>query len=98
MRLDAQLVAVKTARSKLGARLVEVEITSNEKTTVLLDLTRATKTLASHTSRAVGAGDKVLTLIVPENVKKGTAVIHITVETITGGKRTFHATVSIPHA
>ena len=28
-------VAVKTARSKLGARLVEVEITSNEKTTIL---------------------------------------------------------------
>jgi flagellin-like hook-associated protein FlgL len=98
VRLDAQLVAVKTARSKLGARLVEVEITSNEKTTVLLDLTRAKKTLASHTSRAVGAGDKVLTLIVPENLKKGTAVIHATVETTAGGKRTFHATVTIPHA
>lgn len=89
-------MVTRTARSKLGGRLIEVEVITNEKTTVVIDLTRGRKTLASHISRAVRPGDKVLTLIVPESVAKGTAVVHTAVETATGGRKLFHATVRIP--
>jgi hypothetical protein len=95
LALKAQLLAAKSARSKLDARLIEIKLTTNETTTVLLDLTRGTRTLASRTIRALGAGKNVLTLVVPAYVGKGNAVIHATIETGTGGKQAFHASVKI---
>jgi hypothetical protein len=96
--LNAQLLAARSARSKRDARLVEVEIATNETTTVLLDLTRGTKRLARRTIRALVAGKKVLTLVVPIHVGEGKAVIHATVETSTGDKQAFHTGVKIASA
>jgi hypothetical protein len=95
-KLDAQLVALKTARSKLGAREVKVEISTNRTTSVALKLTRGPKTLAAHTTRAVPAGDRVLTLIVPPSVGKGRATLRIAITAVAGGPTKLRAGVSIP--
>ena len=97
VRLAAQLVAVKPARSKLGARLVEVELTTNERTTIVLSLSRRGKTLASVSIPAVRAGDRVLTLVVPVRVVKGSAVVHARVEPASGAAKTFQSSLTIPH-
>ena len=96
--LDAQLVAVKTVHSKLGTREVEVEISTIETASVTLSLTSAHKTLTSHTFRGVRGGDRVLSLIVPQRVGSGSALLRATIAGGVAGHRTFQATIAIPHA
>ena len=95
--LSAELVAVKTARSKLGAREIEIEISTNETAAVSLSLVRGNKTLAVHTTLGLHGGDRVLTLIVPHGVAKGGATLRVTIKA-GGGHKSFHAGIAVPHA
>ena len=94
--LEAQLVAVNSARSKLGAREVEVELSTNETTSAALGLTRGRTTPARRVARGVHAGDRVFTLIVPQIVRKGRAILHVSVSGGRSGHKAFQVAVAIP--
>jgi hypothetical protein len=77
--LDTQLVAVVSARSKVGGRLEKVELEDGAKVSVELTLRRAHKPLASHLFPSVPRGDAVIALVVPAGVPKGPASLQIVV-------------------
>jgi hypothetical protein len=94
--VQAELVAVKLARSKLAARLLDVEISADEKISVDLTLTRSKKVLAHKHVASFPTGDRVLVLVVPSSVRKGAATLKIVLADQSGATRSIMQTVKIP--
>ena len=95
-RLDAQLVAVKVIRSKLGARLLAVELSDNVTAAVSIKLQRSRVTLVAHDFTGVPSGDRVLTVPLPQSLAKGSATLAITVTAPDGSTRQFARTIAVP--
>jgi len=87
---------VKAVKSKLGARLVDVELSAQEKVTVELTLTRHGKSLAHKRVASFDNSDGVVPLSVPRSVGKGTATLTITLTDTAGNTETLTKTVKIP--
>ena len=96
--MEAQVVAAKASRSKLGARIVQVELSTQENVSVTLILRRGGKTLLKTRFARVRTGNPVLTLVVPKAVGKGRATLTIELSDADGNKKVTRRTVTIPKA
>ena len=93
------LIDVAATKTKLGVRVVEAELDLTERVTATLTLRRAKRTLAKKNFAVVSrGGDQVLTLLVPRNAAKGTAVLTIMLHDAAGGSAKFTRTVKITRA
>ena len=94
--LEAQLIAVKSGKSLLGARVEKVEVQAGEKLTATLVLARDGKRLAHTSIPGIRTGDRVLTLPIPGSVAKGKATITITLTDTSGHHHTWTRTINVP--
>jgi hypothetical protein len=96
--LDAQLVAVRTARSKLGARIVVVELTADEQVSVDVFLRRGAKTIATrHVGRFV-AQDGTLVLPIARTTKAGASVVQVKLADAAGNASIAGRSLQLPKA
>jgi Divergent InlB B-repeat domain len=94
--LGAQLIAVKSAKSLLGARVEKVEVQAGEKLTATLVLARDGKRLAHTSIPDIRPGDRVLTLPIPGSVAKGKATLTITLTDTSGRHHAWTRTINVP--
>ncbi len=71
--VDVDVIGAKGAKSRIGKRIIQLELLLDENVSVKLTLVRGDKTLATKTIQKVKEGDRVLNLLVPGNVAKGKA-------------------------
>jgi Divergent InlB B-repeat domain len=95
-QLDGDLVAAKTARSKLKARIVLVELRLGESASGTLSLMRGTKTIATKQVSNLAAGDRVITLVVPPGARKGAALLKVDLANAAGAKASWSRPLKIP--
>ena len=93
--VDADLLAAKSGRSKLGARIVQAELDLGETVSIQISLSRKGTPLAGRTFTGVRHGDRVLILAVPRTVGKGAALLKLVVSDRSGHERTFTTSVRI---
>jgi hypothetical protein len=94
--VEAQVVAVRAARSRLGARVVRVELDLGEDAAVVLRLSRNGKLLASRSHARVREGDRTLTLVVPRRIARGQATLRVTLTDTAGNARGARRTIVLP--
>jgi hypothetical protein len=94
--LDAQLVAVRTARSKLGARIVVVELTADEEISVDVALRRGTKVIASRHVVGFAAQDGTIVVPIPRTTKAGVASLSVTLTDAKGNASLAGRTLRLP--
>jgi len=94
--VEAQLLAVRVTRSKLGVRLVASELEADEQVKVNLDLKRGTTLLAHRHLAAFDKTDGIVTLVVPQRIAKGSATLSITLTDVAGNAETLTRTVKLP--
>lgn len=96
--VEAEVIAVKSARSGLGRRVIRVEIAPDETISVTLELVRGGKTLRTKRVGTVRAGSQVVTLLVPGSAGKGRAKLEITLADRAGNEITLTRTVRLGRA
>jgi hypothetical protein len=94
--VDAQLLSVRTARSKLGARIVQVELTADEAVSVDVSLQRGTKTIAARHVSSFAAQDGTVVLPVARTTKAGAVVVQVKLTDAAGNASTVGRTVQLP--
>lgn len=94
--VDVDVVGAKGTKSRIGKRIIQLELLLDENVSATLTLTRGDTTLATKEIQRVKEGDRVLALPVPGNVSKGKA--KLTFELTDAAGNTFSATrnVKIP--
>jgi hypothetical protein len=95
--LQAQLIAIKSGKSRAGLRVEDVKVQGGEPLTATLGLTRNGKRLAHDSIPGLATGDRVLTLPIPRAVKKGEATLTVTLSDSAGNHHTWTRTIPIPH-
>lgn len=89
--VEVDVVAAKGGKSRIGKRIVQLELNLDESVSVTLSLVRGGKTLATKQIGKVKAGNRVLTLAVPGNVARGKASLRFELKDAAGntfsGKR-----------
>ncbi len=95
-RVDASVIAARAGKSRLGARIVEVEFAGDEDLAVTLTLYRKGKTLALKRFARVKEGRRVLTLTLPKPLKRGPATLGITASDAAGNRRAWTRSVRVP--
>lgn len=96
--VEADAIGAVATRSRLGARVVRVELEVAEQVSVRLALVRKGKTLASKRFPAVRPGTRVLTLPVPKRVGKGRTTLRVELSDAAGNRRVLRRGVAIPAA
>ena len=96
--VDAAVIGAVATRSRVGVRVVRVELEVGEQVSVRLALVRKAKTLASKRFPAVRPGSRVLTLPVPRRVTKGRATVRVELSDAAGNARVLKRGVAIPAA
>jgi hypothetical protein len=94
--VDADVLAAKAGKSRLGARIVQVEIVAHEQLSVSLQLRRPRGLLAARSFPTVRQGDRVLTLLVPHTITAGRATLKITLTNAAGAVKGARRTVVVP--
>jgi hypothetical protein len=90
------VIAVKAGKSRLGKRIVQIELNLDENVSATLTLVRAGKALASKTIGNVKAGDRVLTLVVGNAIAKGKASLRLELKDSAGNTLAAKRSVKIP--
>ncbi|MFN8224444.1 MAG: hypothetical protein U0R50_14490 [Gaiellales bacterium] len=75
--VDAQIVGARSSRSALGTRLVLIELDLGEPVAATVSLERAGRRLGAARTRSLQSGDRMLRLVVPKGVQRGTATVRI---------------------
>lgn len=96
--VEAELVGVATGKSRLGKRVVRVEVAPDETISVTLELVQGGKTIKTKRVRTVRAGDQVVTLVVPGSARRGKARLTILLEDRAGNEKTLARSVRLPRA
>lgn len=96
--LEAELVGVATGKSRLGKRVVRVEVAPDETISVTLELVQGGKTIKTKRVRTVRAGDQVVTLVVPGSARRGKARLTILLEDRAGNETTLTRSIRLPRA
>jgi hypothetical protein len=95
-QLEAQLIAVKPGKSRLGLRVGYVEIQAGETINATLILSRHGTRLAHASIPDIHPGDRVLTLPIPGSVANGKATLTITLTDKTTNHHTWTRGVNVP--
>lgn len=85
--VDADVGAAAAGRTKLGARVARIELSSEETLAATLELRRAGKLLASKRYGRVRAGERLLMILVPPRLLAGPATLRLTLADLAGNKR-----------
>jgi Divergent InlB B-repeat domain len=94
--LEAQLIALKSGKSLLGARVEKIEVQAGEKLAATLVLARDGKRLAHASIPGINPGDRVITLPVSGSVAKGRATLTITLTDTSGLHHTWTRIINVP--
>jgi hypothetical protein len=90
------VIAAKGGKSRLGRRIVQIELNLDSGVSAILTLLRKGKTLATKQIATVRAGNPVLTLLVPVAVGKGKATLRLQLTNPAGDTFSARRGVSIP--
>jgi hypothetical protein len=94
--VDADLIAAKAGRSKLGARMVRAELDLSEDVAATLTLLRNGQALATKERPRVREGTRIVTLLVPATVAKGSATLVIELRDASSNTISWRRTLRIP--
>ena len=94
--VDASVLAARAAKTRLGARVVEVELAADEDLAVALTLARKGKKLALKRFARVKEGRRILTLVLPKTLRKGLATLQIAADDAAGNRKGWRRTVRVP--
>ena len=81
------MLAARAGKSRLGARVVEVELAADEDLAVALTLSRKGKKIALKRFAQVKEGRRVLTLVLPKTLRKGIATLGIAADDDAGNRK-----------
>jgi len=95
-QVDAALLAIKTTKTLLGARVVKVELEAHETVSVELTLTRGRSTLVHRHVASFSSQDGIVTITIPSRAKKGKATLTIVLTDTAGNTETLTKPVTIP--
>jgi hypothetical protein len=84
--VEADVVGARAGKSRIGKRIVQLELNLDENVSATLTLVRSGKTLATKRIARVKPGNRVLTLTIPGNVAKGKASLRFELEDAAGNK------------
>lgn len=91
--VDAEVIGAKGAKSRIGKRIIQLELLLDENVSATLTLMRGSKTLATKVIEKVKEGDRVVTLLIPGSVAKGKAKLAFELTDAAGN--TFSATRNV---
>ena len=93
--VEVELVGVRVGRSRLGTRIVKVELNLDERVAATLTLLRRGKALAVKRIARVKQGDRVLLLVIPDRIAKGKATLRIQLQDPEGNRKGLGRLVAI---
>jgi hypothetical protein len=89
--VEVDVIGATGGKSRIGRRVVRLELSLDEKVSATLMLVRGGKTVVKKTIANVSAGDRVLTILVPKRMAKGKASLRFALTDAAGntfvGKR-----------
>ena len=94
--VDAEIVTARAGRSRLGVRVVQVEVSAQETVVATLTLTRKQRPLATKRFTRVREGERVLTLVVGPRIAKGPATLRIVLADAAGNAMNSSRSVRLP--
>ena len=95
--IDSQLVAARVVRSKLGGRVLAIELSDNLPATVAITLKRSTTVIAAHRFVGASAGDGVLVVAIPAKYAAGSAQVAVAVTGPDGSTQHLSKSVRLPN-
>jgi hypothetical protein len=94
--VDADVIGANTGKSRIGKRIVRLELNLDEQVSARLTLVRAGKTLATKQIAKVKPGNRVLILTVPGNVASGKASLRFELKDAVGNTFSGKRRIRIP--
>ena len=91
--VEAQVIGARGGKSRIGRRIVQLELNLDENVSASLKLVRRGKTLAFIQIGKVRVGNRLLLLLVPAKAAKGRATLQFDLKDAAGN--TLHATRSV---
>ena len=96
--VDASLLAARAGKSRLGTRIVEVELAADEDLAVALTLARKGKAIAGKRFARVKEGRRVIVLVLSKRLARGPATLVIAANDAAGNRRLWTRSVRVPSA
>jgi hypothetical protein len=94
--VEAQVIAARAVRSRLGARVLEVEVDAHEQLSAILEVREGGKRVWARSIAKIYDTRSVYTILLPRRVRRGPAALALSMRDGSGNTRTWRGNVIVP--